>query len=57
MIFALQEKTGWTHNYILWHESWANIHMKLVDAPRISTGKKKKAIDSEDELYKFLNLK
>jgi hypothetical protein len=50
---SLQEKLGCSHEYILWKESWANLQMKIADAPRI--GKKKKAIESESDLIEFLD--
>lgn len=55
IIWSIQKETGWTHEYILWGESWFNIQMKLADAPRMITGSRKKTIESEDELEEFLN--
>jgi hypothetical protein len=55
-LWGLQEKTGWSHDYILWEESWINIQMKLADAPRISTKKRKKAIETEEDLRNFLDI-
>ena len=55
IIWSIQKETGWTHDYILWGESWFNIQMKLADAPRMINGNRKKTIESEDELEEFLN--
>ena len=55
VIWSIQKETGWTHDYILWGESWFNIQMKLADAPRMINGNRKKTIKSEDELEEFLN--
>ena len=55
IIWSIQKETGWTHDYILWGESWFNIQMKLADAPRMINGNLKKTIESEDELEEFLN--
>jgi hypothetical protein len=55
VIWSIQKETGWTHDYILWGESWFNIQMKLADAPRMINGNRKKTIESEDELEEFLN--
>ena len=55
IIWSIQKETGWTHEYILWGESWFNIQMKLADAPRMINGNRKKTIESEDELEEFLN--
>ena len=55
-IWSIQEKTGWTHRYVLWEESWLNIQMKLMDAPRVVTAKRKKAIENDDDLIEFLKI-
>jgi hypothetical protein len=34
----IQKETGWTDDYLLWETSWANIQMKLADAPRYHYG-------------------
>lgn len=41
---------------MLWGESWLNIQMKLMDAPRVVTVKRKKAIESDDDLIEFLKI-
>lgn len=53
-ILSLQEKIGCTHDYILWGESWLNIQMKISDSARV--GKRKKHIETEDELREFLKI-
>lgn len=55
VIWSIQKETGWTHDYVLWGESWFNLQMKLNDAPRMVNGGKAKTIDSDDELEEFLN--
>jgi len=55
MIWSIQEKTGWTHEYILWKESWFNLQIKMADAPRTVRGSKTKEVESSDELGEFLN--
>lgn len=52
----LQKETGWTDDYVLWGTSWANLQMKLADAPRYTYSKKEKVktIVNEDELIRFL---
>lgn len=54
MIIGLQEKLGCSHEYLLWGETWINFQMKIADSPRI--GKKKKRIETEDELRDFLDI-
>lgn len=58
MILSLQEKLGCSHEYILWKESWANLQMKIADAPRIASKKEKekKPIETEEELIDFFNM-
>ena len=55
VIWSIQKETGWTHDYVLWGESWFNLQMKLNDAPRMKKGDLAKTIDSDDELEEFLN--
>jgi hypothetical protein len=52
----IQKETGWTDDYLLWGLSWANVQMKLADAPRYTYGKDKGGtfIGTEEELEKFL---
>ncbi|MFA5450595.1 MAG: hypothetical protein WC231_01165 [Dehalococcoidales bacterium] len=33
LIWSIQKETGWTHEYILWGESWLQLQLKLADAP------------------------
>ena len=54
LIYSLQRETGWSHNYILWEESWFNLQMKLDDAPRLISSKRKKEIKTDEELEEFL---
>ena len=55
MMYLLQKETGWTDDYILWGTSWANLQMKLADAPRYSYKKHgAKTLDGEKELMEFL---
>jgi hypothetical protein len=35
----IQKETGWTDDYLLWGVSWANIQMKIKDAPYYKYGK------------------
>ena len=56
IIWSIQKETGWTHNYILWGESWFNLLMKLADAPRTVKGGKAKIIEGDTELEEFLTL-
>ncbi len=30
-MWAVQEKTGWTNDYILWHEPILSIRLKIAD--------------------------
>ena len=55
IIWSIQKETGWTHDYILWGESWFNIQMKLADAPRMTSGSKARELKDDDELIKFIN--
>lgn len=55
IIWSIQKETGWSHNYLLWGESWFNIQMKLADAPRMKSGGKAKRIEDEEELEEFLS--
>jgi hypothetical protein len=55
----IQKDTGWTDDYILWELSWANLQLKLADAPYYkyggkTAGKNGGVIDEED-LASFLN--
>jgi len=54
LIYSLQKETGWTHDYILWGESWFNLQMKLADVPRTIKIKRKKEITTDEELEEFL---
>ena len=63
----IQKETGWTDEYLLWGLSWANVQMKLADAPyyKYKPGKPGKSgksgkygydeVIDEDELVGFLN--
>jgi hypothetical protein len=35
LIWSIQKETGWSHNYILWGESWMMLQLKLTDSPRM----------------------
>ena len=52
----IQKETGWTDDYLLWGLSWANIQMKLSDAPYYSylSGGKNEVI-TDEELANWLN--
>ena len=54
IIWSIQKETGWSHDYVLWGESWFNLQMKLPDVPKRKKGSKTKMIDSEEELLEFL---
>ncbi|MDR1454111.1 MAG: hypothetical protein LBJ01_00510 [Tannerella sp.] len=56
MLYAVQKETGWTDGYLLWELSWANVQMKLADAPRYvcRKGEKKVFLETEEELKSFL---
>jgi len=49
LIFSIQKETGWSHDYILWGESWFNLQMKLNDLPGKKKKKEVKMSDSFDE--------
>jgi len=55
----IQKETGWTDEYLIWGVAWANIQMKLSDAPYVKyrKGKKGKGEDVVDQkgLEKWLN--
>jgi hypothetical protein len=56
-MYMLQKETGWTDDYVLWGTSWANLQMKLADAPYFKYGKGGKSgekVVDQDELIKFL---
>jgi hypothetical protein len=55
LMYMIQKETGWTDDYILWGTSWANLQMKLADAPRYRSGKRSRTINDEKELFNFLN--
>ena len=55
IIWSIQKETGWSHDYIMWKESWFNIQMKLADATRIVDGSRSSEIKDDDELIKFLS--
>jgi hypothetical protein len=54
----IQKETGWTDEYLLWGISWANVQMKLRDAPyykyRSGKGKDDKVVDQKG-LEKWLH--
>jgi hypothetical protein len=52
-MFAIQKDTGWTDEYMLWGLSYANLRMKIADAPSYRYGKKTKTLN-EEELTAFL---
>lgn len=56
IIFSIQKETGWTHDYVLWGESWLSLQLKLSDLPR-SVSEKDNVIEIEDdkELLEFLS--
>ena len=54
IIWSIQKETGWSHDYVMWGESWFNIQMKLADAPRLEK-EKKKIIEDSEELEDLLN--
>lgn len=53
----IQKETGWTDDYLLWGLSWANVQMKLADAPyyKYGSGKDGKVINDDKELEDYLN--
>jgi hypothetical protein len=55
IIWSIQKETGWTHDYIMWGESWFNLQLKLSDSPRMVKGDRVKKIEDADELEEFLN--
>ena len=52
-----QKETGWKDDYLLWGISWANVQMKLADAPyfKYRKGKDDKVINDNEELKDYLN--
>lgn len=50
VIWSIQKETGWTHNYLLWGESWLNIQMKIADSPKTIDSSPKKQIDDVNEI-------
>ena len=52
----IQKDTGWTDDYLLWGVSWANMQLKMADAPcyRYNSKGKEQVID-DDELKNWLN--
>lgn len=48
-MLSVQEKTGWTDDYLLWEISLANIRMKLADGLRYTTKPKVVEIDDFDK--------
>lgn len=48
-MLSVQEKTGWTDDYLLWGISLANIRMKLADGLKYSKGPKLKEIEDFDK--------
>jgi hypothetical protein len=53
-MYIIQKETGWTDDYILWGISWANLQLKLADAPRYRSGKRSHTLKDEKELHSFL---
>ena len=51
----IQKETGWTDDYLLWGVSWANIQMKLADAPYYSYRARDEKVDNAEELNRWLN--
>jgi len=54
----IQKETGWTDDYMLWGISWANMQMKLADAPWYKYNRSEKGeqvIDSDEGLCDYLN--
>ncbi len=43
----MQERFGYTHNYLMWRESWTNLQMKISDMPRVARKKEKLETDSD----------
>ena len=52
----IQKDTGWTDDYLLWGISWANLQMKLADAPFYKyRSEKDDEVMEEKGLEEFLN--
>jgi len=51
----IQKETGWTDDYLLWGISWANVQMKLSDAPYYRYRKAGEQTISEKDLPNWLN--
>ena len=58
LIWSLQKETGWSHEYILWGESWMMLQLKLADSPRMVKKNDKRVIGPEnwDDQVELLNL-
>ncbi|MDR2764747.1 MAG: hypothetical protein LBB90_06910 [Tannerella sp.] len=54
VLWILQKETGWTDDYILWGVSWANLQMKLADAPHYAYGHTSAKRVDGDELVRLL---
>jgi hypothetical protein len=52
-VWSIATATGWSVRHILWELSFAALLVMIADAPRY-VGSRKRKIDSEDELKKFL---
>ena len=56
LIWSIQKETGWSHDYILWGESWLTLQLKLADSPRVK--KKEKNVigpESWDQLEQLIH--
>lgn len=50
IIFSIQRETGWTHDYILWGESWFNLQLKMHDMTRSKRKNKINQANSFEDL-------
>lgn len=55
LIGQMKEKTGYSHEYILWGVPWTLLLMEAADAPRYVKGNPDvPVVDNADELMKIL---
>lgn len=54
MLGKIKTERGYTHEYLLWSESWVNLLMENADAPRYTKKQYTPAVEGADELREAL---
>lgn len=50
----IKAERGYTHEYVLWGESWVNLLMETADQPRYVKGDKAPVVNSAEGLRKLI---